>query len=67
MKELEYVTLEGKNYVILKSINEYVYLVNSVNVSDFFILRRESMDNFDNLVNLRSKEEFDKASSLFVG
>lgn len=67
-KEIEYITLENKNYFIVKELtgsNKYVYLSNEDDVLDFFIQKVVIKNDEEYFVSLDSDEEFDEAMSLF--
>ena len=65
--EVEVVTLEnGKEYGIIKEINNYVLLVNTENEADYCIYKNVIKDGEEFLESLDSNEEFDTAIQLFA-
>ena len=64
--ELEVITLEdGKEYAIVKEINNYVLLINPEDELDFCIRKNVIKDGKEFIESLDSDEEFDKALALF--
>lgn len=69
MKEVEYITLEGKDYIIIDSIKlndtTYEYLINENDEKDFFVRKLSVEVDGNYFVNLETDEEFDQAMTAF--
>ena len=69
MEEIEYITLNGKDYLIIDSIKlndtVYEYLINENDDKDFFVRKLSIKENGKYFVNLDSPEEFDQAMTAF--
>ena len=64
--EVEVVTLEnGKEYGIVKEINNYLLLVNPENELDYCIRKNVVKNGEEFIETLESDEDFDKALDLF--
>lgn len=69
MEELEFevIEIDNKPYIILDKISDnnstYYYLSNENDPEDFFV---QKLNNQEELISLSSKEEFDKAMSLYL-
>ena len=67
MEDVEVVTLEDdKNYIIVDTIGEYVYLVDEEDDSSFCIRKIEKEGEEEFFVGLSSEAEFDKALLEFT-
>ena len=61
MEEVEVVTLEDdKDYIIVDTIDDYVYLVNEEQPDEFCIRKIEKEGEDEYFVGLNSEAEFDK-------
>lgn len=60
--EKQIVTIDNKEYIIAKEINNYALLINENNKDDILLMKSEN----DVLKNLNSEEEFDIAIKLFA-
>jgi len=67
MKEMEIVTLEDdNNYIIIDTIDKYVYLA-SEDDKEYFGIRKIELENGEEYFSaLDNEEEFNKALSLFT-
>ena len=69
MEEVEYITLNGIDYLIIESIkvneNTYEYLVNENEENDFFVRKLSIKADGNYFVNLDTDEEFDEAMKAF--
>lgn len=67
---VEYVTMNNIDYIIFDKINingnDYIYLVNENDEFDFYIRKIVIKDNKEYMVNIESKEEFDKTLQAFI-
>ncbi len=67
MKELEVMTIDNKDYIIMKEVYDndisYVFLSNLVDPDDVMI-RKSSIDDKDLYIPLENDEEFRLASLL---
>lgn len=66
MKEMEIVTLEDdNNYIIIDTIDKYVYITKEEDKEYFGIRKIEFQDREEYFVGLDNDEEFDRAFDLF--
>ena len=66
MIDLEQITLEnGITYSIVREKENYVYLINPNDETDFCIRKNVIINGEEYLKKLESKEEFDYALSIF--
>ncbi len=70
MNELDALTLDGKEYVIVDEVTVngvlYVHLANPLNPKDFCIQKVINVDNKRMIINLDNAEEFDMALAMFA-
>lgn len=66
MEELEILTIDDKDYVVIDRITDnndtYIYVTNIEDETDFFV-RKELNDN---LISLKDENELNKALELFA-
>ena len=65
MVEASVIKIDDKDYVIIKEIAEYVYLVNKLDEKDLLIRKNVVIDGVDYLEKLDSEEELRKSLELY--
>ncbi len=65
MKEVLAYSFNGKNYLLVTKINQYLFLVNEANSKDMMI-RKEDENDKGLLLPLEDDEEFEQALLLLV-
>lgn len=65
MNEVTVYSFDGKNYLLVTKINQYLFLVNEANSKDMMI-RKENENDKELLLPLEDDEEFEQALLLLV-
>lgn len=65
MKEVSAYSFNGKNYLLVTKINQYLFLVNEADSKDMMI-RKEDENDKQLLLPLEDDEEFEQALLLLV-
>lgn len=65
MKEISVYSFNGKNYLLVTQINQYLFLVNETDSKDMMI-RKEDENDKQLLLPLEDDEEFERALLLLV-
>lgn len=65
MNEVTVYSFDGKNYLLVTKINQYLFLVNEANSKDMMI-RKEDENDKELLLPLEDDEEFEQALLLLV-
>ena len=66
MTEVNTITIDNKEYMVIGEIENYVYLSNIDNPKDFLIKKSIEKDGEKYLAPIEDREEFDKAIKLFA-
>ena len=66
MIEVDTITIDDNEYMILNEINDYVYLSNINDPKDFIIQKKVTKNDERLLIPLDNREEFNKALELFA-
>ena len=61
MNEVTVYSFDGKNYLLVTKINQYLFLVNEANSKDMMI-RKENENDKELLLPLEDDEEFERVS-----
>lgn len=65
MSKVYMINFMGIDYLILKRIEEYIYLVNPDDATDFFIKKIIKTNDGEKIMELSDELEFDKALLMY--
>lgn len=63
--ERDILNVDGKDYFLIVSIEGYYYFAGVENQNDFFVKKKEIVDNEEYFVSLDSIDELNKAMEIF--